>query len=182
MVSRASIMARLAVLGGICFLMAATKWACVSNTMDPMDDPDGSGATFVSRLALFNPAGTRTSDFVFGEPIRFDLEVTNISSRTVHVQFDDAQIYDFVVVDSGTSRVRWRWSDDQVFAQATQELAFEPGASRTFTVTWSGQLDDGSQLPVGNYQARGVMVFDAYFGDPLARGEQGSPLQPFTVR
>jgi hypothetical protein len=175
-------MARLALLGGICFLMAATKWACVSNTMDPIDHPDGSEAAFVTRLVLFDSAGTRTSDFVFGEPIRFDLEVSNVSSRTVHVQFDDAQIYDFVVVDSGTSRVRWRWSDDQVFAQASQELTFEPGASRTYSVMWSGQLADGSQLPVGNYQARGVMVFDDYFGDPLARGEMGSPLVPFTVR
>jgi hypothetical protein len=182
MVSRATIMARLALLGGICFLMAATKWACVSNTMDPIDDPDGSQTTFVTRLVLFDAAGTRTSNFVFGETIRFELEVTNVSTRRVHVQFDDAQTYDFVVLDSGTSRARWQWSDDQAFAQATQELTFEPGASRTFTVSWSGQLADGSQLPVGNYEARGVMVFDEFFGDPLARNELGSPLQPFTVR
>jgi hypothetical protein len=177
-------MARLALLGGICFLMAATRWACVSNTMDPIDDPDGDGSqtTFVTRLLLFDSAGTRTSNFVFGEPIRFDLEVTNVSARRVHVQFDDAQIYDFVVLDSGTSRVRWQWSDGQAFAQVSQELTFEPGASRTFTVTWPGQLADGSQLPMGDYQARGVMVFDEFFGDPLARNELASPLQPFTVR
>jgi hypothetical protein len=175
-------MARLALLGGICFLMAATKWACVSNTMDPIDDADDSGATFVCRLTLFDSAGTRTTDFVFGEPIRLELEIVNISSRRVHVQFDDAQIYDFVTLDAGTSRVRWQWSDDQAFAQASQEQTFEPGASKTFSVTWSGQLADGSQLPLGSYQARGVMVFDEFFGDPLARNEMGSPLQTFTVR
>lgn len=175
-------MARLALLGGICLLMAATKWACVSNTMDPIHDPDGPETTFVTRLALFDSTGTRTSAFVFGEPIRFELEVTNISSHRVHVQFDDAQLYDFVVVDSGTSRVRWQWSDDQAFAQVAQELTFEPGSSRTFTVVWYGQLADGSQLPVGNYQARGVMVFDEFFGDPFAGSEMASALQPFTVR
>ncbi len=162
--------------------MAATKWACVSNTMDSTGGTDGSGATFVCRLVIFNSSGVRTSDFVFGEPMRFELEITNMSPRTVHVQFDDAQLYDFVALDTGTRRVRWQWSDDQAFAQAAQEQTFAPGATKTFSVTWSGQLADGSQLPAGNYQARGVMVFDAFFGDPLAPNEMGSPLQPFTVR
>jgi hypothetical protein len=98
------------------------------------------------------------------------------------VQFDDAQLYDFIAVDSGTDRLRWQWSDDQAFAQVANEQTFEPSSSRTFSITWTGQLADGSQLPVGSYQARGVMVFDEFFGDPLAPGEMGSPLQPFTVR
>src|SRR5688572_29732303 len=105
MVSRATIMARLALLGGICFLMAATKWACVSNTMDPIDTVDGSGATFICTLTLHDSTGARTTSFAFGEPIRFELEIRNVSTRTVHVQFDDAQIYDFITVDSGTSRL-----------------------------------------------------------------------------
>jgi hypothetical protein len=43
-------------------------------------------------------------------------------------------------------------------------------------------LADGTHLPPGNYQARGVMVFAGYQNNPLAPSEFGSPLEPFRVR
>ena len=175
-------MARLALLVGATFLMAATKWACVSNTMDPIDNADDSDATFLCTLTLHSTSAGTTASFVFGEPIRFDLEVRNLTGRTVQVQFDDAQIYDFVVVDAGSSRVHWQWSANLAFAQMLSEQTFVPHSSKTFSYTWNGQLEDGSQLPAGSYRARGVMVFDEFFADPLAPGEMGSALQSFTVR
>ena len=175
-------MARLALLVGVTFLMAATKWACVSNTMDPIDSVDGSDVTFLCSLTLRSSDGGTSASFVFGEPIRLDFEIRNLTGRTVHVQFDDAQLYDFVVVDSGSSQVRWQWSDSQSFAQVLTEQTFEPYSSKSFSITWSGQLENGSQLPAGSYRARGVMVFDEFFANPLAPGEMGSPLQSFTVR
>lgn len=176
-------MARLALLVGVTFLMAATKWACVSNTMDPIDDADNPGtSTFLCSLTLRSSAGGTSASFVFGEPIRLDFEIRNLTARTVHVQFDDAQIYDFVVVDADSSRVRWQWSASQEFAQVLTEQTFEPHSSKTFSITWTGQLEDGSQLPAGSYRARGVMVFDEFFADPLARNQMGSGLQSFSVR
>jgi hypothetical protein len=183
---RAAIMARLALLFGICFLMAATKWACVTNTMDTIDTGDGSGGSggiiWVSTLSIHNSAGIRTTSFVFGEPIRFEFEIRNISARPVVVQFDTAQIYDFIVVDAGTAQVRWQWSEGMGFNQTPTELTMAPSSSKSFTATWSGQLRDGSQLPPGTYQARGLMVFDEFFGDPLARNDMASALMTFSVR
>src|SRR6476469_3042508 len=116
--SRAAIMARLALLFGICFLMAATKWACVTNTMDPIGTTDGSGgAIWVCTLSMHNSAGIQTTSFVFGEPIRFEFEIRNVSANPVVVQFDTAQLYDFIVVDSGSARVRWQWSEGLGFTQ-----------------------------------------------------------------
>lgn len=176
-------MARLALLFGICFLMAATRWACVTNTMDPIGSVDGSGGViFVSTMTMHNSAGIQTTSFVLGEPIRFEFEIRNVSTRPVVVQFDTAQIYDFIVVDSGTARVRWQWSEGLGFSQTQTELTMAPSSSRSYTATWNGQLRDGSQLPVGTYQARGLMVFDEFFGDPLARNDMASGLLTFSVR
>jgi hypothetical protein len=49
-------------------------------------------------------------------------------------------------------------------------------------VAWSGELGDGTNLPPGEYQARGLMVFDGYEANPLAPSEFAAPLQPFSVR
>jgi hypothetical protein len=100
----------------------------------------------------------------------------------VVVQFDTAQIYDFIVVDAGTARVRWQWSEGLGFNQTPTELTIGPGSSRSFTATWDGQLRDGSHLPAGTYQARGLMVFDEFFGNPLASNDMASGLQTFSVR
>ena len=43
-------------------------------------------------------------------------------------------------------------------------------------------LSDGSNLPAGNYEARGLMVFDGYEANPLAPSDFAAPLQPFSVR
>ena len=88
----------------------------VSGTGDP-DDP-GSGderpacqddgtagggvATFSTTLVLHDSAGVATTNFVFGEAIRFDLEARNLSNQVVTLNFPDGQIYDFVVLDAST--------------------------------------------------------------------------------
>jgi type IV secretory pathway TrbF-like protein len=151
--------------------------------MDPIGGVDGSGGIiWVSTLSMHNPAGVRTTSFVLGEPIRFEFEIRNVTQSTVVVQFDTAQIYDFIVVDAGTARVRWQWSEGLGFTQTPTEITVAPNSSRSFTATWNGQLRDGSQLPAGTYQARGLMVFDEFFGDPLARNDMASGLQTFSVR
>ena len=142
----------------------------------------GTGTTFATSLTLLDSTGVVTTSFVMGEPIRFDLEVRNRTNQTVQVQFAGTQTYDFVVFDQAASRVRWQWSDGLVFPQTATTLTFDPYSSKTFSVVWNGALADGSQLPVGAYRARGVMMFDAFAGDPLATNETGSGLMSFSVR
>jgi len=87
-----------------------------------------------------------------------------------------------LVVNPGTSQIRWMWSEGQSFAQVRTEVVFEPYATQSFSVTWNGNLSDGTNLPPGSYQARGLMVFDGYEANPLAPSELAAPLQPFSVR
>ena len=182
-------MARLALTVGICLVtFGYSKCAFVSNTdggTGVVAGGDGApitGATFSTLLALRDSTGVITNNFRFGEPIRFDLEVRNRTAQTVNLVFPDAQIYDFVVLDATGVRVRWRWSDGMAFAQVVTQLAFEPYSSKSYSVVWNGVLADGTQLPPGNYRARGALVFDAFASNPLAPNEMASPVIDFTVR
>ena len=53
------------------------------------------------------------------------------------------------------------------FAQVATQLTFAPYSSKSYSVAWNGVLSDGTQLPAGNYRARGVIVSDDFTSDPL---------------
>jgi len=133
-------------------------------------------------LVLRDSAGVATTSFVFGEQIRFDLEARNLSAQVVTLTFPDAQIYDFLVQDRDSAGIRWRWSEDMSFPQVVTQLRFEPNSSKAYSVLWSGVLNDGTQLPPGNYRAQGMLVADRLANDPISAGELDSPLVTFTVR
>ena len=178
-------MARLALLVGICLVTSGNVAFCSfqsgPDAILPPGPPGGNGE-FRSTLVLRNVSGVETSSFVFGEPIRFDFAVENLTARQLRISFPDAQTTDYLVVNSGTTQIRWMWSEGQSFAQVRTEVVFEPYATQSFSVTWNGNLSDGTNLPPGSYQARGLMPFDGYEANPLAPSELAAPLQPFSVR
>ncbi|HEU4781050.1 MAG TPA: BsuPI-related putative proteinase inhibitor [Steroidobacteraceae bacterium] len=178
---RGRMMARLAILVGIC-LSTGAYTSCSFRSGDPLPEVPEPHETFSSTLTLRDVSGVETESFVFGEPVRFDFRIVNLTSRQQRVQFPDAQDHDFVVVNGGSTQIRWKWSQNLAFTQATTELMFEPHASKTYTLYWPGTLADGTQLPVGAYQARGALLFDGFRANPLAPNEMGSTLQSFTVR
>jgi hypothetical protein len=176
---------RLALIVGIGLITVGyTKCAFVSNTGGTTDDGTNNAGvgTFSTTLVLRDSSGVATTNFVFGEPIRFDLEARNLSGQAVTLTFPTSQIYDFVVLDGSSSRIRWRWSANMSFTQAVTQLTFDPGSSRSYSVLWNGDLSDGTQLPVGNYRARGALVFAEFASDPLAADDQASQVVNFTVR
>lgn len=181
---RDSMMARLALLVGI--VLATSGYASCSFSSGPdggeYPTPPGTGDTFSSTLTLRNVSGTETDSFVFGEAIRFDFKIDNLTNQQQRVPFPDAQTHDFLVVNQNATQVLWMWSDGKAFAQVTTELVFEPYASKTFSVIWPGTLANGTQLGVGNYQARGTLVYPGFDTNPLATNEMASPLEAFTVR
>jgi hypothetical protein len=184
---RFSMMARLAAFVGIWLVTTGTVAFCSFQSgpgagLGPGVPVTPGRDTFRATLLLRDVSGVVTDDFVFGEQIRFDLTIENRTDREMRVQFPDAQTHDFLVVDNGTQRIRWQWSDGQAFAQVATELVFAPNESKTFTVLWNGVLSDGTQLPPGNFQARGLMVYDGYETNPLAPSDFSSPLVPFRVR
>ena len=182
---RARIIARLAVALGMAFSTFGYS-SCVFKSGDGSviggGDGDAGGATFSTTLALRDSSGSTTTSFVMGEPIRFDLEVLNRSNRAQNLQFPDGQIYDIYVLASDSSQVLWRWAEDQAFPQVATTLSFPPNSSKAYLVEWNAALSDGSQLPAGNYRARGIIVSSDFMGDHLATSELTSPLVNFTVR
>jgi len=184
---RDSMMARLALLIGIGLVTAGNYAACAfksgPNGGVYPTPPDGPGTgTFASTLTLHNVSGVETASFVFGEPIRFDFKIDNLTNTRQVVDFPDAQTHDFLVVNNGTVQVVWQWSEGMAFAQVTTQLVFEPYSSKTYTLVWPGTLASGTQLGVGSYQARGMLVFPGFDANPLAPSDMASPLVPFTVR
>ena len=178
-------MSRLACVVGIAICtLGYSRCTFVSNPDGTPVDPGlpGNNGVFVTSLTLRDSSGVETANFVMGEPIRLDLEGLNRDSQSRILQFADAQIYDFYVFDAGTHRVRWRWSANKSFPQMGTQLTFMANSSKLYSVDWDGVLADGSQLPVGSYQARGIFVADGYSGDPLAASELASDLVTFTVR
>ena len=142
----------------------------------------GFGNDFATTLVLRDSSGSATNSFVMGEPIRFDLEIQNGSNLSATLRFPDGQIYDFYVLDATGSRVRWRWSEGMAFTQTPTELSFAPYSTKAYSVTWNAVLADGSQLPAGNYRARGVITSNDFLGDPLVDGDLVSNMVSFAVR
>ena len=181
-------MARLVMLVGIALCtLGYSKCVFVSDTggTGGIDNGGGNGpgtGTFQTTLVLRDSAGVATTNFTFGQAIRFDLEVRNRTATTVNLVFPDTQIYDFVVLESTSARVRWRWSENMSFQQVSTTLTFDPYSSKSYSVVWDGVQSNGNQLPPGDYRARGVLVFDEFASDPIAANETGSPLVNFTVR
>jgi hypothetical protein len=142
----------------------------------------GFGNDYSTSLVLRDSSGSTTGSFVMGEAIRFDLEIQNQSNLSATLRFPDAQIYDFYVLDAAGSRIRWRWSDGQSFSPTPAQLTFAPYSTKAYSVTWNGVLADGTQLPAGNYRARGAIVSDQFGGDPFVDGDLVSNMVLFTVR
>jgi hypothetical protein len=166
-------------------LLACGYSKCVFVSGDGADgagDGSGFGNHFATTLVLHYSWGAANTCFVWGEPIGIDVHIANLDERTASLQFADAQVYDFYVFDAADSRVRWRWSAGMAFDPAVTRLSFPPRSTRSYSVTWNGVLADGTQLPAGQYRARGVIVAEDFSGDPLDPGELGSELVDFTVR
>ncbi|MCG8468624.1 MAG: BsuPI-related putative proteinase inhibitor [Gemmatimonadetes bacterium] len=80
-----------------------------------------------------------------GEPLTFELTVTNQGSADLAIHFSNGQRYDFEVVAEDGTRA-WLWSDGRFFTMALGREVLSPGE----TLRWSETLDEG--LAVGVYR------------------------------
>ena len=184
--SRRSMIARMSLLGAVWLVTSGSYYSCTAGNTDnprPLNPGDGTGngGSFTTVLILRDSNGAEKSSFMFGEPIRFELSITNRTDHSTTLQFNDGHTNDYLVVDGANHHLRWLWSQGMAFTQALTSITIDANATRTYTITWNGILADGTQLMPGTYQARGALVFDAFASDPLASGELGSPLKTFTV-
>ncbi len=175
--------ARLALLGAVCLVSAGAQSSCSVGNLSPVPPRDlesGDGPTFATTLVPRNSAGVETYEFSRGEIIRFELTVRNRSRQTVQIE-GGAYHFDFVVFDNGSNEPSWVWSDDKNFTMEGRLFTWAPDESKVFTVEWNQELASGTTLPIGRYEARGVMPFEEFHTDRLAPHELGSTLRAFRV-
>lgn len=184
---RGPMMARLAILFGICLFTAGAQWSCSSDGSarigDGNDDLDsGNGPRFSTRLVLRNAAGSETYTFDRGDLITFEITIRNRTAETVRLQGCCPPQSDFFVFDEGDEDVRWQWSEGRAFPAVVEDLVFAANETKTMQVTWNQITRSGASLGAGQYDARGVVTRDLFLADPFATSELGSNLRSFTVR
>jgi hypothetical protein len=84
-----------------------------------------------------------------GESVAMTLTLTNTSSKTLTLVFNDAQIYDFVIKKRAAAdqdSLVWNWAHDRLFAQALASLTLNPKEKHAYTQAWSGQDNHGNPV------------------------------------
>ncbi|HLL53870.1 MAG TPA: BsuPI-related putative proteinase inhibitor [Myxococcaceae bacterium] len=111
------------------------------------------------------------SDYLRGEQAQFTLTVKNTSSNPVVVTFTSGQKYDFSVRDAN-GITAWTWSQGRVFSPLPSQQTLAPGASLSFTETWTFTTNLGQALADGAYTVRGTFT-GTYVGKGSGSAEQG---------
>lgn len=184
MFPRFPMMARLAMLFGICLLTTGSQFSCSTDgTASIGDDIDsGNGPRFTTRLVLRDSAGAETYTFDRGELITLELTIRNRTNETVRLQGCCPPESDFFVFEDRDEDVRWQWSEGRAFPAVVADLVFDPNETKTMQVTWDQVTRSGEMLAAGEYDARGVVTRAPFVADPLASSELGSNLRSFTIR
>ncbi len=95
------------------------------------------------------------------ERVNFVLQVTNIDTAAVHLEFGSGQSFDFVVSGEDAREI-WRWSADQMFTQAERTELLAAGESARYEAEWNPPADlRGNFVAVGRLVARNHPVEQA---------------------
>jgi len=185
---RGGMIARLALLVGIVLSTAGAQYSCssdgrglITNRDGGRDIGSGSGPTFSTTLILRDSAGVETNSFTRLELIDMELTVRNRTAQKVTVQMPSTAGSDFVVFTEGGDSPRWWSNENRGFPTVVTTIEFQPNESKTVSVSWNQELRDGTFLPAGSYEARGMLRNVGFPPGWLAPHELGSNLRVFTV-
>ena len=67
-----------------------------------------------------------------GQAVELALTKINLSSKTISLNYNTSQRYDFKITYPN-GRTLWRWSDDKAFTQVLGEVSFPPGRIIRYT-------------------------------------------------
>lgn len=89
--------------------------------------------------------------FKSGEAVKLTFDVTNLSDRTMTLNFSDGQVYDFYAIPASNAAVRapakeWNWAHGLAFTQATQTINLAVGQHAVYDIEWNGRDNAGQQL------------------------------------
>jgi len=178
---------RLLTLLGILVICAGTTTSSRScsgfGSSNNSSGDGGNDPTFVATLQVQNTTGEVSDSFERGALVQMILTVRNRRDTTETMDFTDARTSDFVVVRANTDNVVWQLSQETAAPSPTPTtLTFGPNEVKTFTTTWDQTASDsGDQVSTGDYEARGVLVFDGFDDHPLRASQRGSPLEEFSI-
>lgn len=187
--SRASMIARLALLGVAALTMGAQSSCSYGDKGGELivgDPGSGSGSntgpTFQTTLSLKNSSGTTTSRFRDGELITFELTVLNRTDAPITLHFPTLGGYaDFKVFDRGTDHERFDWLANKLFATVVTDITFDAHGTQTFTGTWDWVDTGGTTVPAGSYEAQGSWIPVPDPARPLTAADTRSPRVAFRV-
>lgn len=83
----------------------------------------------------------------------FQLDVTNVAATRTLLEFGTAQRYDFVVRETATGNVVWKWSEEESFLAEGQTKTLKEGETWSATEAWYYK-----EMPLGDYQAVAVIT------------------------
>ena len=175
---------RFCAVAAIAAFTAGAESRCSASFGDPFDnaeDGSGNGDSFVTTLRLRNAAGTEIYQFARGETITFELTVRNraTGARTVHLA--STQSNEFLVYEDDEETPIWFMSQGLAFATVVTPVEFAAGETKVMSYTWDMELEDGTRLGAGTYDARGLMTAVGVSTDPSAPHELRSVLRSFRV-
>ena len=84
--------------------------------------------------------------------LRFGLDVSNVSKKSVELTFPDGQTHDFAVLDSAGREV-YRWSATRMFTQSLQNRTIEGGETLRIAEEASPSLPQGSYVAVATLRS-----------------------------
>jgi len=178
-------MARVALLVGICLSTAGAQYSCSSDGSGMFTSRDlnsGDGPTFSTTLALRDSSGNEASRFSRMELVRMELTVRNRTDMQQTLQMPSSGLgATFMAFNEGANTPRWRSTDGFAFPAVVTQIVFQAHETKVMGLDWNQEMADGTFLPNGNYEARGIVQIVGFPQDPLAPHELGSNLVVFSV-
>lgn len=89
--------------------------------------------------------------------LRFALDLTNESSKSVELAFPNGQTHDFVVMDSAGREV-YRWAEGRMFTQSVQTKPLDHGETMRIGERTTTALPHGSYVAVATLRSSNFPV------------------------
>ncbi|MFQ5949103.1 MAG: BsuPI-related putative proteinase inhibitor, partial [Nitrospiria bacterium] len=110
-------------------------------------------------LPLQLSLSTDQAAYLPGQPVRLTLTLTNPGNIDITLSFRSSQQTDFVI--RRDKQEIWRWSDGRMFAQVLTQMKLGPNERRAFHAIWDQKDREVRQVPVGSYEAVGLLLAGA---------------------
>jgi hypothetical protein len=102
--------------------------------------------------ALTDTSLAASAKVAVGADVDLALQVTNLASHAVEVNFPSGQTHEFVVLDSADHEV-WRWSTGRMFTQALQNRQVGENETLSFRERWDARGHHGKYTALASLRS-----------------------------